>query len=93
MSINKPVNGRTNILKRIWRSFAIAPLVPGNDQERKRTILNTLALHLHPPTVPAATIRYTHTWGLGGMGLVLFLLLASTGLLLMFSYEPCFRTL
>jgi len=62
--------------------------VPEDDRERKRTILNTLFLHLHPPTVPAATIRYTHTWGLGGMGLVLFSLLASTGLLLMFSYEP-----
>ncbi|MCK5351561.1 cytochrome b N-terminal domain-containing protein [bacterium] len=88
MSSEKPVNDRTNILRRIWRSFAIAPLVPENDRERKRTVLNTLVLHLHPPTVPAATIRYTHTWGLGGMGLVLFLLLASTGLLLMFSYEP-----
>ncbi len=88
MSDEKPVNDRTNIVRRIWRSFAIAPLVPENDRERKRTILNTLFLHLHPPTVPAATIRYTHTWGLGGMGLVLFLLLASTGLLLMFSYEP-----
>jgi quinol-cytochrome oxidoreductase complex cytochrome b subunit len=62
--------------------------VPEDDRERKRTIRNTLFLHLHPPTVPAATIRYTHTWGLGGMGLVLFSLLASTGLLLMFSYEP-----
>ncbi len=88
MTINKPVNDHTNILRRIWRSFAIAPLIPENDRERKRTVLDTLFLHLHPPTVPAATIRYTHTWGLGGMGLVLFLLLASTGLLLMFSYEP-----
>lgn len=88
MSSEKPVNDRSNILRRIWRSFAIAPLVPEDDRERRRIVLNTLILHLHPPTVPAATIRYTHTWGLGGMGLVLFLLLASTGLLLMFSYEP-----
>ena len=88
MSNDKSVDDSVNILKRIWRSFAIAPLVPEDDRERRRTVLNTLILHLHPPTVPAATIRYTHTWGLGGMGLVLFLLLASTGLLLMFSYEP-----
>ncbi len=88
MSNEFPTNDSTNILKRIWRSFTIAPLVPVDDRERKRTVLNTLFLHLHPPTVPAGAIRYTHTWGLGGMGLVLFLLLASTGLLLMFSYEP-----
>ena len=88
MSSQKPANNRSNIIKRIWRSFAIAQIVPDDDRERRRTVLNTLVLHLHPPTVPAATIRYTHTWGLGGMGLVLFLLLASTGFLLMFSYEP-----
>jgi len=88
MSSGNKVDKSTNILARMWRSFTIAPIVPEDDRERKRTVLNTLVLHLHPPTVPTATIRYTHTWGLGGMGLVLFLLLASTGLLLMFSYEP-----
>jgi quinol-cytochrome oxidoreductase complex cytochrome b subunit len=88
MSIENPETKPGNIFRRIWGSFTIAPIAPTDDRERKRTILNTLVLHLHPPTVPAATIRYTHTWGLGGMGLVLFLLLASTGLLLMFSYEP-----
>ena len=88
MSSKRPDIDHSNLLKRVWRSFTIAPLVPADDRERKRTILNTLFLHVHPPTVPAATIRYSHTWGLGGMGLVLFLLLASTGLLLMFSYEP-----
>ncbi len=79
---------RGNVLTRMWRSFVIGPIVPRDDRERRRTVLDTLILHLHPPTVPAATIRYTHTFGLGGMGLVLFLLLASTGLLLMFTYEP-----
>ncbi|UCF30706.1 MAG: cytochrome b N-terminal domain-containing protein [bacterium] len=88
MSSERPDIDHSNFLKRLWRSFTIAPLVPEDDRERKRTVLNTLVLHLHPPTVPMATIRYTHTWGLGGMGLVLFLLLASTGLLLMFTYEP-----
>jgi len=88
MSSSNKVDKSANILAMMWRSFTIAPIVPEDDRERKRTVLNTLILHLHPPTVPTATIRYTHTWGLGGMGLVLFLLLASTGLLLMFSYEP-----
>ncbi len=77
-----------HLFARIWRSFQIGPIIPRDDRERKRTVLDTLILHIHPPTVPSETIRYTHTWGLGGMGLVLFLLQALTGLLLMFSYDP-----
>ena len=38
--------------------------------------------------MPASTIRFTHTFGLGGMSLVLVLLLMGTGVLLMFVYEP-----
>lgn len=38
--------------------------------------------------VPAATIRFTHTFGLGGMSLVLLALLAVTGSLLMLVYTP-----
>jgi len=33
-------------------------------------------------------MKFTHTWGLGGMSLVLFALLLLTGVLLMFVYEP-----
>lgn len=38
--------------------------------------------------VPVKALRYTHTFGLGGMSLVLFLMLISTGLLMIFVYEP-----
>jgi len=31
----------------------------------------SLILHLRPLRVPASAIRYTHTFGLGGMALVL----------------------
>ncbi|NOY38292.1 MAG: DUF4405 domain-containing protein [Chlorobi bacterium] len=44
--------------------------------------------HIHPEKVPASTIRFTHTFGLGGMALVLFLLQIVTGILLKFVYEP-----
>jgi len=33
-------------------------------------------------------MRFTHTFGLGGMSLVLFMLLVGTGLLMIFVYEP-----
>ena len=61
---------------------------PANDRRRMREVLNSLILHLHPTRVPAAAIRFTYTWGLGGISALLFVLLAATGVLLMFRYEP-----
>jgi quinol-cytochrome oxidoreductase complex cytochrome b subunit len=51
-------------------------------------MLRALALHLHPKVLPAKTLRFTLTFGLGGMSLVLVLLLLGTGVLLLFAYEP-----
>jgi len=45
-------------------------------------------LHLHPDQVPASTLRYTHTFGLGGMTALLILLQIVTGILLRFVYVP-----
>jgi quinol-cytochrome oxidoreductase complex cytochrome b subunit len=49
---------------------------------------NSLILHLHPHRVPAGALRWTYTWGLGGLSAVLALCLGLTGILLMFRYEP-----
>jgi quinol-cytochrome oxidoreductase complex cytochrome b subunit len=75
-------------LTRIWRSIFRGPLLPRTDRERKWVVFNTLVLHLRPVRVPAKTIRYTHTFGLGGSSMVLILLLMATGILMMFVYEP-----
>ena len=48
--------------------------------------MNSLILHARPVRVPAKALRYTHTFGLGGMSLVLFMMLLSTGLLMIFVY-------
>ena len=56
-----------------------------NNEQRVR---NSLIMHLRPVSVPARVIRFTHTFGLGGMSLVLILLLMFTGVLMMFAYEP-----
>jgi quinol-cytochrome oxidoreductase complex cytochrome b subunit len=45
-------------------------------------------LHMRPNRLPAATLRYTHTFGLGGMSAVLAVLLILTGSLMMTAYEP-----
>ncbi|MGD2154144.1 MAG: cytochrome b N-terminal domain-containing protein [Gemmatimonadales bacterium] len=71
-----------------WRSVFRGPVYPRDDRERKWVVLNNLILHFRPVRLPASSLRYTHTFGLGGMSLVLFLLLAATGVLLMFVYEP-----
>ena len=56
--------------------------------ESARTVVSTFVLHLRPVRVPAATIRFTHTFGLGGSSLVLLCILLVTGSLLMFGYTP-----
>jgi len=53
----------------------------------RRTASN-LILHLHPPRVPAAALRFSYTWGLGGISALLALVLGITGVMLMFRYEP-----
>jgi quinol-cytochrome oxidoreductase complex cytochrome b subunit len=55
-----------------------------NNQRFRRSLI----WHLRPALVPERATRFTHTFGLGGMALVLIFLLAFTGLLMMFSYEP-----
>jgi len=44
--------------------------------------------HLHPPTIPAREARFSYTFGLGGISLLLFLVLGVTGVLEMFIYLP-----
>lgn len=88
MSKKDPQTDQTGLMTRFWRSIFSGPIVPVDDHQRRRTVLDFLILHIHPPTVPSSTLRYTHTWGLGGMSLVLFLLLALTGILLMLVYRP-----
>jgi len=79
---------RVGLGRRIWRSIVRHPLKPRTDTDRRRLVLDTLVLHFRPVHVPRRTIRYTHTFGLGGMALVLVSLLTVTGVLMLFVYEP-----
>ncbi|MCB2224389.1 MAG: cytochrome b N-terminal domain-containing protein [Actinobacteria bacterium] len=51
-------------------------------------MLDTLVLHLHPARIPAPTLRWTYTWGLGGLAALLLLLLVATGVFLQANYTP-----
>ena len=76
------------LFKRIRLSILSDPVIPRTEVERKRYLLRNLVLHFRPATVPAATLRFSLTWGLGGMAVVLVLLQFGTGVLLKFAYEP-----
>ncbi|MFL7838981.1 MAG: cytochrome b N-terminal domain-containing protein [Candidatus Promineifilaceae bacterium] len=58
-----------------------------DDRGRMRAVANNLILHLHPTKVPAPALRWSYTWGLGGLSAVLALILIVTGVLLMFRYD------
>lgn len=75
-------------LRNIRHSVLTGNAEKDNEGECERAVFDNLILHLHPPTVPERTLRFTHTWGLGGMAVVLLILLTFTGILLMFTYEP-----
>jgi quinol-cytochrome oxidoreductase complex cytochrome b subunit len=55
---------------------------------KSRRSFSDFLLHLHPSTVPESTLRFTLSWGLGGMAATLIGLLFSTGVLLLLVYEP-----
>lgn len=55
---------------------------------RTRKVFRNLILHIHPTRVRKETLKITHTWGLGGMAVILFLLQVFTGIILRFVYEP-----
>jgi quinol-cytochrome oxidoreductase complex cytochrome b subunit len=56
--------------------------------EKKEKSCFGLILHLHPRKVRASTLRFTLTFGLGGMAALLLVIQVVTGLLLKFHYEP-----
>jgi quinol-cytochrome oxidoreductase complex cytochrome b subunit len=64
--------------------------LPWNADERARARYprSQFWLHLRPARLPRASMRWTHTFGLGGSSLVLLLILASTGALQLLVYQP-----
>lgn len=56
--------------------------------QNKNAIIINFLMHLHPKTVNVQAIKFTRTFGLGGINALLFVILAVTGLLLRFSYVP-----
>jgi quinol-cytochrome oxidoreductase complex cytochrome b subunit len=59
-----------------------------DDRSRMKAVMNNLVLHIHPSKVAKPTLKFTYTWGLGGLAILLMMILAVTGVMLMFVYTP-----
>src|SRR5262245_30993365 len=61
-----------------------------DDTPRNRAlgVLSNVFLHLHPAKINRDAVRYSYTWGMGGITFYLFIASTSTGALLLFSYPP-----
>jgi quinol-cytochrome oxidoreductase complex cytochrome b subunit len=71
----------------VWRSI-VRHGIEGTNRNRSLVIFENLFLHVHPVKVREKTLRFTHTFWLGGVTLVAMLVLIATGILLMFYYHP-----
>ena len=76
-----------SILERM-RAQLVPEAMPVDDRARMRRVVDSLVLHLHPTKVPVSTLRWTYTWGLGGLSAVLILILGLTGVILLNNYTP-----
>ncbi len=74
--------------QRFWYSIFPRSYKTPVERGSYRRLLNTLVLHFRPKVVQERTLRFTLTWGLGGMAVVLVCLLFLTGIMLKFAYQP-----
>jgi quinol-cytochrome oxidoreductase complex cytochrome b subunit len=84
------------LLQRIWRRFARTRVgrsvfrvgLPESNLERSQAMVSSFLLHLQPAKVNRHALNPGYTLGLGLISLYLFVILAVTGVLLMFYYVP-----
>lgn len=71
----------------VWRSIFRHGL-PVSNRTRAEAVFYNFFLHVHPTKVRKRSVRFTYTWGLGGLSFGLFIVLVLTGALLMLYYRP-----
>lgn len=70
-----------------WRSAFKNPL-PKTTRDQTEIAISSFWLHLHPATVARRSLKFSVTYGLGGLAAGLFSMLLITGIMLMFYYVP-----
>lgn len=84
------------MLTRLWKTFLGTRVgrsvfrvgLPESNLERAQVAISSFLLHFQPAKVNLRTLKFRSTLGLGLISLYLFLILAGTGVLLMFYYVP-----
>jgi quinol-cytochrome oxidoreductase complex cytochrome b subunit len=77
----------TSPIERMRERFA-PPEYPQDDRSRMRMVVDSLILHLHPSKVSARTLKWSYTWGLGGLSALLVMILGISGVFLEMNYTP-----
>ena len=72
---------------RVWQSF-FRHGWPDNALDRSLAMTSNVFFHLHPVKVSRKSLRWTYSFGLGIISIILFGVLVWTGILLMFYYVP-----
>lgn len=72
---------------RVWRSF-FRHGWPDNPLDRSLVMTSNIFLHLHPVKVSLKSLKWSYSFGLGIISMILFGTLIWTGVLLMFYYVP-----
>lgn len=79
---------KASLISRIRESIQREELSPEDDRGRMKMVMNSLILHIHPAKVSKPALKFSYTFGLGGLLLLLAAVLAVTGVLLIFVYTP-----
>ncbi|MFA4985886.1 MAG: cytochrome b N-terminal domain-containing protein [Candidatus Brocadiia bacterium] len=77
-----------NPLTRLWRSIFRLRLPSTDEDERQAYVRRSVFLHLHPPTIAREALKLKHSFCLGGLSFLLFIVSVLTGVILMFYYSP-----
>jgi cytochrome b6 len=75
------------VRSQVWRSI-FRHGFPESNRTRAETVFYNFFLHVHPTKVRKRSLKFTYTWGLGGLSFGLFIVLVLTGGLLMLYYRP-----
>lgn len=83
-----PPADKQGLFSRIRQSIQRGQIPPQDDRGRMKMVMNSLILHIHPPKVSRPALKFTYTFGLGGLLILLSAVLAVTGVMLLFVYTP-----
>jgi quinol-cytochrome oxidoreductase complex cytochrome b subunit len=74
--------------RRVWRSVFRSPPLPRTELERSQSVASNFFFHIHSAKVYERTLKAKTTLGLGLVTFYTFVVLAITGVALMFYYVP-----